>query len=143
MMTMGAMEFGVFVRRTRRSLDVKQEDLAKRLGVSQAAVSDIERGDRRTIDEGEVERVVRALCAGIQPPPDAEVLIEEGLREAGILRLRRDLPEIERIPDEDELERRLAAYDGPNPGLRAAQGALAGFLHAVRTSEKVPPPDDL
>ena len=108
--------------------------------MTQSLISAYERGQRSPRRE-----TVLALAdaLGIDDESDAG----RDARRADAIRawagLEYSLPEMERIPDEDELERRLAAYDGPNPGLRAAQGALAGFLHAVRTSERVPPPDDL
>ena len=132
MLTMGAVEFGVFIRRTRRALDVKQEDMAKRLGVSQAAISDIERGDRKNIDEEYVERVVRALCEGSATPGGVEEIIDAGLREAGIFRVGRA------ASIDAGRQRILDAYNGvPDPVKRARLEKL--FLTAVELVDGEPP----
>lgn len=127
MIDMGAIEFGAYLRKARRELDVKQADLALRLGKSQAAISDIERGDRADISREEIEEVLRALVAG---RADAEShlrkVIAEGMKEAGFLYSAHELPEIEREPDEEDLQRRLMAYMGDNPVLRAGKRAALG-----------------
>jgi transcriptional regulator with XRE-family HTH domain len=135
--------FGAWLRARRDERDLTGEALAALIGggFTQGRISSYETGVKNP--ERETVRLIAEALAQGQTRVTAEDLERDGLIAAGFAPEGMMLPEIERIPDEDELERRLAAYDGPNPGLRAAQGALAGFLHAVRTSEPVPPPDDL
>lgn len=129
---MGAVEFGAYLRQMRRVFDVKQADLALRLGKSQAAVSDIERGDRADISSEEVVAVLSALVEG-RKELEAKLgeLVQEGMRQAGLLYTGALLQELESIPDDEELQRRIVAYEGPNPILSAAAATARGMRDAL------------
>lgn len=133
MVDMGAIEFGVYLRKARRELDVKQADLAIRLGKSQAAISDIERGDRADISREEIEEVLRALVEGrVDAEKHLQRVIAEGMKEAGFLYSGYDLPEIDHIPDDEYLQDKLKGYSGTDPGLLAAKATLESVDRALK-----------
>jgi transcriptional regulator with XRE-family HTH domain len=138
---MGAIEYGQFFRRIRRQEDVKQAILAKKLGVSQPAISDIERGDRKDFSEEDVERTLRALAeASGMDANRYESILAEGMAAAGFAYIPRsrkltdyeDFPEIERVPDEDDVFQTLAAYNGGDPGIKSLQ-QLAEIIKSAKT----------
>jgi transcriptional regulator with XRE-family HTH domain len=85
METMGAVEFGQYFRNVRRQADVKQAVIAERLGVSQPAISDIERGDRKDFSQEDVERSLRAIAeASGMDSVRYEAILSEGMAQAGL-----------------------------------------------------------
>jgi transcriptional regulator with XRE-family HTH domain len=140
MHSMGAVEFGAYLRKTRRELDVKQADLAVRLGKSQAAVSDIERGDRADISKEEIEEILSALLEGrSEEEGNLRKIIADGMREAGFLYSAQDVPEMERIIDDEEWEV-VQAYRGLEGGIKRS---FRGFLLSAQEVTGDEPKEEL
>jgi transcriptional regulator with XRE-family HTH domain len=140
MHSMGAVEFGTYLRKTRRELDVKQAELAVRLGKSQAAVSDIERGDRADISKEEIEEILSALLEGqSQEESNLRKIIADGMREAGFLYSAQDAPEMERVIDDEEWEV-IQAYRGLEGGIKRN---FRGFLLSAQEVTGDEPKEEL
>lgn len=73
--------------------------------------------------------VAGALKSSNYPVPQGTVIVDTpGLG---------DLPEFEREPDEEELQRRLMAYTGDNPVLRAGKRAALGEQRMLEEAQSV------
>lgn len=124
---MESNSFGQWLRSERKSRRLTLESLAERTGgdLTYVAIGDWERG-KRSPRPASLDLLVSALAGPDATPEDVEALRREALAASVGLS-----GEIERVPDDEELQRRIVAYDGPNPILSAAAATARGMKEAL------------
>jgi transcriptional regulator with XRE-family HTH domain len=118
--------FGDWVKLKRKEQGITLKELDALTGVSYGAISDWERG-RRTPHRDTAVRVAEALRSDPREALEALMADTPGLD---------PLPEIERIPDEDEILAGIQAYTGDNPTIMAAK-AFQMALEAAKARGNV------
>jgi transcriptional regulator with XRE-family HTH domain len=119
MATITDQPFHRWLKSRRREKDLTQGALGLLVGIDQSGISRLENG----VGNLEVE-VVAALGEALG---DVDGALAAAKRSAEGSR-----GEIERTPNEEELQRQLMAYTGDNPVLSAAKGAAVAVAGAMR-----------
>lgn len=113
---------GAWLKNEREKKGLTQMELAHMAGTTPATISRIEDGKQGAKPQ-RVADIARAL--GIDPQAALDVLSADASVKAGIV-------EVERVADEDELQRALMAYTGTNPILSAARATAESVAGAIR-----------
>lgn len=117
--------FATWLKRARANKGWSGERLAEEIGTSQGTISMYERGQRHPHRE---RAVLLASALGEDPREALEALMADtpGLDQ-----------ELERVADDEELQSRILAYDGPNPILRSASATARGVEEALMSAQEM------
>lgn len=132
---MKRLKFGMWLKNQRQGRNLTQRDLALRAGISAGMVARLEAGD-----VGYSLRMVDDLADALIGDEVTEVERERMRDVARAASAGFDLLDLERIPDDERLAEFLHAYEGDDPRLIAAKGAMTsieGYLKAREISEEV------
>lgn len=124
---MASSSLGNWLVSTRERFGVSQRALARLSGVSQAQISKIEAG----IVGSEV-KTLDLLVTALAGPDEVEALRREALAASVGL-------EMESIPDDEELQRRIVAYEGTDPILSAAAATAKGMKEILDRAKPIEP----
>jgi transcriptional regulator with XRE-family HTH domain len=123
------LTFGEWVTAERTRLGLKTAELGQLAGVSRVTVENIEKG-RKGFRRDTVNALANALAGPTATDEEREAKQREArLAAAGAIE---DFPEIERVPDEDDVFQTLAAYNGGDPGIKSLQ-QLAEIIKSAKT----------
>lgn len=117
--------FSKWLKAARQRKGISGEQLAAAVGASQSMISAYERGFRLPRRE---RAVLLASALGEDPREALEALMADtpGLDQ-----------ELERVADDEELQSRILAYDGPNPILRSASATARGVEEALMSAQEM------
>lgn len=77
----GQLSFGMFLRTSRKSMDLTQEQLANKLGVSKSVVCDLEKG-RQLVSPSLAMKIAKK--AGLSDVLAVKLCLQDQLKKAGI-----------------------------------------------------------
>lgn len=123
--TMNDTHLGRWLKSHREEKKLTQMELAYAAGTTPATISRIEKGNQGATEKRVVE-IAKAMGADPREALEALQADTVGLE-----------PEIERIPNEDELQRALMGYHGTDPALNIAAASYREAYKHQLTAEDI------
>lgn len=134
--TLPAAGFGAWLKTERERRGLTALALAEKSGYSHVTIHNIEHG-KKGVKRDTVEAIANALASDSASSADRKRLCDSALLAAGFSPLQGVEQELERLVDDEYLQSRILAYDGPNPILRSASATARGVEEALLSAQEM------